>query len=487
MSLARNRLGASPVLFFLLSAAAPLTVVAGVVTAGYASTANTALPAGFVLVGIVLAVFMVGYLAMSKAVPNAGAFYAYVAVGIGRVPAVGVAWTAMVSYFAVQMAAYGAIGAAAGPLIHLATGWNLPWWVIALACWAGVGLLGVRRIDLSGKVLALLGAAEICVVLVFDVANLLPASHPGHDIEIAASFNPAGLLTASGGAVLVLAVLAFAGVEQGPVYGEEARTGSVPRATYLAVGLIIAVYAISSWAMTVPAGPARTLQLAAEQGPELLFTNAAANLSTAWATAGRVLFATSLFAAMLSFHNTTARYVFALGRERVLPAVFGRASRRTFAPKAGSLAQSTIAFMIIAVYAAAGWDPLTKLFYLAGTGGAFGILVLLTVTSAAVVAFFADPAHRQLAGVWTKLIAPTVACAALAAMTVLALTHFASVLGVSDDSALRWAIPTGLAAIGLAGCGWGLYLRAARPGAYRVIGRGTAAVLPTPILPEVSS
>ena len=36
---------------------------------------------------------------------------------------------------------------------------------------------------------------------------------------------------------------------------------------------------------------------------------------------------------MISFHNTTARYIFALGRERVLPPVFGRTGLRTGAPE----------------------------------------------------------------------------------------------------------------------------------------------------------
>jgi len=36
------------------------------------------------------------------------------------------------------------------------------------------------------------------------------------------------------------------------------------------------------------------------------------------------LFATSLFAALLSFHNAVARYAFALGREGMLPSVLGR-------------------------------------------------------------------------------------------------------------------------------------------------------------------
>jgi amino acid transporter len=64
---------------------------------------------------------------------------------------------------------------------------------------------------------------------------------------------------------------------------------------------------------------------------------------------------------MISFHNTTARYTFALGREAVIPPVFARISRATNAPWVASLTQTTFGLAVIIAYAQAGWDPLTKL------------------------------------------------------------------------------------------------------------------------------
>ncbi len=83
-ALARGRLGIPSVIFFVLSAAAPLTVVAGVVTTGYGVIGVTGIPLAFLLVAAVLALFSVGYVAMSRRVENAGAFYAYVSRGLGR-------------------------------------------------------------------------------------------------------------------------------------------------------------------------------------------------------------------------------------------------------------------------------------------------------------------------------------------------------------------------------------------------------------------
>jgi amino acid transporter len=117
-ALAADRLGVPAVVFFVMSAATPLTVVAGVVTTGYAVTGITGLPVAFIVIGAVLALFCVGYVSMARHVTNAGAFYAYISRGIGRPVGVAGAWVAVVAYNALQVGLYGAIGAATTPLLN---------------------------------------------------------------------------------------------------------------------------------------------------------------------------------------------------------------------------------------------------------------------------------------------------------------------------------------------------------------------------------
>ena len=69
-ALAADRLGVPAVVFFVMSAATPLTVVAGVVTTGYAVTGITGLPVAFVVIGAILALFCVGYVSMARRVAN---------------------------------------------------------------------------------------------------------------------------------------------------------------------------------------------------------------------------------------------------------------------------------------------------------------------------------------------------------------------------------------------------------------------------------
>jgi len=83
-TLARSRLGVWPLVFTVMAAAAPLTVVAGGATTGFAVTGITGIPIAYVLVALLLALFSVGYVAMSGRVLNAGAFYTYITHGLGK-------------------------------------------------------------------------------------------------------------------------------------------------------------------------------------------------------------------------------------------------------------------------------------------------------------------------------------------------------------------------------------------------------------------
>jgi amino acid transporter len=185
-----------------------------------------------------------------------------------------------------------------------------------------------------------------------------------------------------------------------------------------------------------------------------------------------VLFLTSLVAAMISFHNTTARYTFALGREHVLPARLGHTSRAG-APKVGSLLQSLLGLAVITTYAVAGWDPLVQLFFWGGTGGGYGVLLLTALTSVAVICYFAR--HYTLDGPWQRFIAPTLSALALLGVAWLATVNFDTLLGVAPDAPIRFAIPAAYAAVTLLGVGWALRLKKVRPHAYARIGLGAKA------------
>ena len=222
------------------------------------------------------------------------------------------------------------------------------------------------------------------------------------------------------------------------------------------------------------AGTGHVVAAAAAQGPGLMFGLSG---NSVLAQAAQWLFLTSLFAAALAFHNATWRYIYALGRENVLPAEFGRTSGNNV-PRAASLAQSATGLAVIGLYAATHQNPMTRLFFWAGTTGGLGVMILLAATSVAVVVFFARDARGENA--WRRLVAPALAAVLLAGIVVLAVQHYALLLGVPAGSPAAWALPAGYAAVAIIGLGWGLILKLTRPQVYAAIGLGAHAVTAQP-------
>lgn len=475
-TLARSRLGVWPLVWIVMAAAAPLTVVAGGATAGYAVTGITGIPLGYVVVALILAVFSVGYVAMTRKIVNAGAFYTYITLGLGRPAGVGASFVAVAAYNLMQTGLYGGFGVVAQDFAaaHLAV--QGPWWVWAMGAWAVIGFLGGRRIDLNSRVLAVLLIAEMAVAVVFAVVHV---GHPAGGTVDLTTLSPDNLFTAGLGAALVTAIAGFVGFEGTAVFSEESKDPqrTVARATYLALAIIGVLYAFCAWAMSVATGSEQIVARATADGSQLIFNLAAPHVPAVLLTLGQLLFVTSLFAALLAFHNTAARYFYSLGREGVLPDVLGRTSPRTRAPIFGSLLQTVIGIIVISVYAIAGWDPFTRMFFWLTVLGGLGVLVLMTATSVAVLAYFAHAPNRADVGAGRGVVAPALATVALGGVLWVTLVQTATLLGVDPTSPLRWQLPGIFAVAAVLGVAWALVLRARRPGTYAVIGLGANAVV----------
>jgi amino acid transporter len=478
-ALAKDRLGVPSVIFFVMSAAAPLTVIAGVITIGYGAVGVAGLPLAYIIMPIILAIFAIGYVAMSRHISNAGAFYTYVTHGLGRPLGVGAAWMALLAYIGLLIGLFGVIGAAAAGPLDQFFGIQLEWYWIALILWAVVGLLGLLRVDINGKVLAVLLCAEILIVLIYDFAYVSQPSSAGISF---ANFAPGALNTEGGfpaiGAVLVLAFLGFTGFEASVVFSEESRNPkrTIALATFLSLAIIGATYAITSWAMSVATGPDQIVptlggMLANGEDPVgFIFGLAAERLPNFFVDAGSVLFVTSVVAASISFHNTVARYTFALGREGVFPGAFGATGRRSGAPIGGSVLASIVTLVAIVAFIVFDLNPVTQLFYTGGNGGGFGIMVLLTLTSLAVIAFFAKSNRGE--GVLARIIAPAISLVLLGVIVYYAVDGFSNLLGVAPDDPIAWIIPAAFPAVGVLGVLYALVLRKARPEVYQAIGLG---------------
>lgn len=474
-AVSRRRLGVPAVTFMIIAASAPLTVLAGGVTTTFAVTGVTGVPLSYLLLGAVLALFSVGYAAMSRHVTNAGAFYAYIAQGISRPVGVGASLVALMSYNLMQVGIYGLFGFTVSSLLGERFGLSVPWWLPVIVCIVVVAWLGVNRVDLSAKVLGVLVALEFLVVIVYDVVSLAVAPE-GVSAE---AFSPSSLFVPGIGAVLSFGIAAFMGFESAAIYGEEAKDPrrTIARATYAAVAIIALFYAVSAWAMTVGTGPSAVVATSTSEGPNLIFSFLGSHVGTILSDIAQALFVTSLFAALVSFHNAVARYFFSLGRERVVPPFLAAVRRRSGAPFAGSLAQTAIALVVVAAFAVAGTGselgelyPVLTLFTWLTNDGAMGLVLLMAVLSVAVIGYFRSRPHG--AGPWVRIVAPGLAALLLGTVFVMIVVNFDVLLGQSETTAASYILPLLILLPAAVGILWGLRLRKASPGTYSRIGHG---------------
>ena len=467
--LRRNSLGLLAVTFMVISAAAPLTGVAGAMPLAFLLGNGTGVPLTFILLTLVMLAFAAGYVAMSRHVTNAGAFYAYAARGIGGEVGGAVAITAVVAYNAMQI---GLIGLFGGIAAGVFSQWLvLPWYVWSLIAIGLVGVLGYRQVDLSARVLVVLVGLEYLIVLVVDFAIIGAGGADGTGLAVNI-FDFGALNSGSLTAALLFCLGSFIGIEATTIYGEEARDPetTIPRATYLSVLLIGVFFVFTTWLMIAGTGADKLLEtLGGLPDPTAHFfilaeTYAGGTVST---IAG-VLLVSSLFAALSAFHNYIARYSYVAGREGLLPPVFGQTHATHQSPHVGSVVQTLGALIATGVFAYLGLDPILNMFTWISQVGTLGVLGMMAVTSLSVILFFrkSGAAVSPLSG----LILPAVAGLIMAALFVYIYLNFGDLTGTTGG-ALGWILP-GLIPLGaVIGLLLARRLKSADPAAFARMGQ----------------
>lgn len=448
--LRRDALGVAAVTFFVVSAAAPLTAVAGGYPIAMLLGNGPGVPAATLLVMILLLIFSVGYTAMARHVANAGSFYAFAARGLGGHAGGAAAYIAVLAYNTMQIGLYGLFGAvAAGTfgdpnfIIHI----ELPWYVWSLIGWAVVGLLGYRQIDLSAKVLAVLVIAEYVAVLILDVAIVGKGGAEGINFT---SFTPGAFFTGSATIGVLMSFAAFMGFEATTIYSEEARdpTRTVPRATYLAVLVIGIFYAFSTWCMVIGVGPDKVVAtIGALKDPTTFVYTLSDGFVGPWLTTIiSLLFISSVFAALLAFHNAAARYFYVMGREGLLPAGLGHTHGDHQSPHLGSILQTALALVVVVIFAVTKQDPVLALFTWLTNLATLSVITLMALASFSVLAFFGRKPELEPSGV-KRLLAPVVAGILLAIIAVMVVIHFGDLTGASATLSIALPILVPVAAL----------------------------------------
>jgi amino acid transporter len=435
-----NALGVLGILFFVLSAQAPLTGIAGAAPISVGLGNGAGVPAAYVAAGLVILLFSVGFVTMGRHVVDTGAFYTYIGKGLGRTTGSGSAGVALFAYCTIQAAMYGLYGELVSGLVSHYAGLDTPWWAWALATMVVVQALGAAGIEMGAKVLAVFVLAEFSILLVFALVTLFKGGGP-EGLGFTQSFSPKAALQGAPGVAMMFAVASMFGFEATAIYGEEAREPrkTVPRATYLSVAVVTGFFAFTSWMLISSYGASHATAAAGkalESGDATAFVfNPVADQFGGWTyDVLPILLATSLFAGILAFHNSANRYLFSLSREGLLPRKLCALNQRRSPWAAGSV-QTTIALVLVVPFALLGKDPVLTLFSWFSGVAVLGIMLLYFLTSVSVIVFF----RRERLDIrpWNTLIAPALGALGIAGAIWLILANFTTLIG-GDPGTATW-------------------------------------------------
>ena len=282
--------------------------------------------------------------------------------------------------------------------------------------------------------------------------------------------------TGAAGIALFAAFWSWVGFEMAPNYAEESRD---PRriasiATYGSVIGLGVFYMFVSYAFVTGWGLTDSVKAVSDQ-LNGVYASAFYPLSDryvgGWLTAIiEILAVTSSFACAMAFYNTSARYLFALGREGVLPRVLGRTSKHRSPGVASATTTAIVALYCLGftIYDPSTEAALTKLGTWSPLLGVLGILAVQALVCVAIIRYFLTTA-RDGFRIWSTLVAPVLGCAAMVGACFLLIDN-RDALAAAEGVPFITLLPYVPLVIFVGGVVVALVLRSRRPEVYEGLG-----------------
>lgn len=399
----KGSLGVTSIVLMVVATAAPLTVMVANSPLIIMYGNGVAAPVDALLAAIIMLLFTVGFIAMSKHITNSGAFYAYIQKGLGRSVGLGSATLAVVSYALILLALEAYIGYAMADAIGGFSGLELPWWLYSFAVVGVIAWLGHRDIELSSKFLGIALVLEIAIVIVVDIAVFFDKGPGGMET---AAFDVSNFLVGSPGLGILFAIFSFIGFESTVIYRDEARDPerTIPRATYTAVLVVGAFYVISMWCAVSAIGQDNIPAYSEAHGADMYLAITSQYLGVVLMDVMQVLLITSLFACALSLHNIVVRYKFTLGRFGVLSNRLATVHPKHGSPHVSSMVLTVFASLSFVLLVLVGADPAAQIYAWGAMAGTLGYMTILSLTCLSVIVFFSRK-HNQ-GHIWRTRLAP---------------------------------------------------------------------------------
>lgn len=376
----------------------------------------------YVAATVVMAFTAFSYAQMVRVAPLAGSVFAYARKGLGEGPGFIAGWMAMLDYLLIPAVAYLFSGIAMNSLVPEVSRWV--WTALAVVLTTLLNLWGVRAAARVGFAVL---AMEIVVLLVFLVSAVVVLVQDGAQrgwltpLTGDSGFSATAVL----GAVSV-AVLSYLGFDAIASFAEEVTGGSAKVARAVLFCLVLAgVLFVAQAYLAALLEPMTSSELAADPAAQgSAFYDTVDSAVGSWlhdlVAASKAIGAA--FAA-LAGQAAAGRLLFAMARERRLPALLSKIDPRSGVPRIAILIAAVVT-LVAAVWAARRDDGLDHLVSVVDMGALTAFILL----HASVVGWFAVRRMEGPPSWWRHVLIPVVGAGVLVAVIVEA-TASAQVVG----------------------------------------------------------
>ena len=481
--------GLAGVLFLTVTGSAPISAMLFNTPIAVGFGNGIGAPAGFMFATVVLVIFSVGYVAMSRKVTTAGGFYSFISHGVGRELGMASGFAMVAAYSVFEVSLVGGFAYFA-QLKAASYGWHVQWYWFGFFMIALIAVLSYFDVKLSARILGVALICEVITLIVFDLVIFTGASSNVSAAAInpvnafkdlpAGHFGSTALAAGAAGIGIFFAFWSWVGFEMAPNYGEESKDPkrNVPRALYISVIGLGIFYTLTSWAgLSGYSHFNQAVNVAQNNSAEFYFLPALHYSGAFLKGALSWLIITGSFACGMAFHNTTARYMYSLGRERVLPHQLGRTHKVHKSPHIASTTQSGIAAVILLLFVvfapvdhklgAGDSVGYLQVYGLMAVMGVVSILAIQALVSLAIFNYFRTH-HKDAHHWWTTITAPIIAVISQVIVLYLAISNL-DFLGAGYSYA-KWLV-WGDVLIFALGLGYAFWLKSNDRAKYETIGR----------------
>ncbi|HZC40253.1 MAG TPA: APC family permease [Streptosporangiaceae bacterium] len=430
---------------------------------GVAVVSGGSTPLAFLLGGIACVTLAFVVIGFTRRMASAGYAYTYAARSLGKGPGFMAGWLyffAMVCFVPMTMSG---VGALAADLLGL----NPDWWILFFAIGMVLFvLLSVVHIRVTTRTQLIVGVITVAVIVIVDVVTTAKGGSHGQALSafsfghtVAGGFN--GVFYG-----IILGVTSYIGFETAADFGEETANPrrNIPIAIIAATTFVVIFYLWTTYAMAIGFGVKNGAKWGAD--PFALKTIATTFVGSWLGTLVEIGALLSAFIVCVACATAASRTLFAMGRERVLPAALGRTHPRFKTPATATITVAVVATVMALIMGyplsdAAFGAPFSNYYFWAITGTLLIIVVYIMICIGGIVFFHRTRDTRR----WNPLVhvgVPVVGAIVFAAAL------YGSV-HPTPPGILRWTPYVGLVwlALGLVTLSW---LRARRPAEVAQIG-----------------